>query len=88
MEAGIIAEGAFPKEAIPAGRLNTPAPTILFTKLNVRLAMDASPPFVEEDSSFGRGESSSMSIDADAAAMMIPLLSFLQEDVGDNDKNP
>lgn len=48
--AGIMAEGALPKAEIPAGRLNTPAPTILLTRLKVRPDMDALPP-LDEDSS-------------------------------------
>jgi len=42
--AGRIALGALPKAAIPAGKLKTPEPTILFTKLNISLGMDAVPP--------------------------------------------
>jgi len=33
--AGMIADLASPNAATPAGKLNTPTPTILFTKLNV-----------------------------------------------------
>jgi hypothetical protein len=42
--AGIIADGAFPYVAIPYGKLNTPAPTILLTKLNISLVIVAVPP--------------------------------------------
>jgi len=45
--AGIIADGAFPKAAIPAGRPRIPAPTMLLTRLKVRFVMEALPPPVE-----------------------------------------
>jgi len=41
--AGTIAEGAFPKADIPAGRPRIPAPTMLLTRLKVRFVMDALP---------------------------------------------
>ena len=41
--AGSRAPGAFPKAAMPAGKLNTPAPMILLTKLKISLGMDAVP---------------------------------------------
>ena len=41
--AGKIADGAFPYTATPQGKLNTPAPTILFTKLNTSFGIVAVP---------------------------------------------
>jgi hypothetical protein len=38
-----MAEGALPYAAMPAGKLSTPAPTMLFTRLNISLGMDAVP---------------------------------------------
>jgi len=52
---GMSADRALQKTVIPAGRERTPAPTMDFTRLNVRLVMEALPlpasPVVEEDSS-------------------------------------
>ena len=42
--AGMAAEGALPKFAIPAGKLNTPTPTIALTRLKTSLGMVAVPP--------------------------------------------
>jgi len=42
-EAGITAVGASPNAAIPAGRLSTPAPTILLIRLKVRSDIVAFP---------------------------------------------
>jgi hypothetical protein len=42
--AGISAEGAFPKAAIPAGRLSTPAPTMLLMRFTIDAVMEALPP--------------------------------------------
>ena len=44
--AGMMAEGAFPNAETPAGKLRTPAPTILLTRLNMRADMVPSPPDV------------------------------------------
>ncbi len=60
--AGIIADGAFPNAAIPAGSDNTPAPTILFTRLNVRADIVPSPPELLPSLGF--------SIAAEAAAIL------------------
>ena len=52
---GMSADGALLKTVIPAEREKTPAPTMDFTRLKVRLVMEALPlpasPVVEEDSS-------------------------------------
>eukprot|EP00978_Attheya_sp_CCMP212_P040958 scaffold229254_cov51-Attheya_sp.AAC.2 len=51
-DAGMSADGAFPMAAMPAGRLSTPAPTMLFTRLNTSLGMVAVPlPTPASDSS-------------------------------------
>ena len=42
--AGITADGEFANAAIPDGRLSTPAPTMFFTRLNMRLCIVAVPP--------------------------------------------
>ena len=44
--AGTSAEGALPKAATPYGKLNTPAPTMLLTRLKTRLGMLAVPPLL------------------------------------------
>ena len=44
-----MAEGALPYAAMPAGKLSTPAPTMLFTKLNISLGMDAVPDDDDDD---------------------------------------
>jgi hypothetical protein len=41
--AGSIADGAFPNDAIPYGNVNTPAPTIDLTKLNISFDIVAVP---------------------------------------------
>jgi hypothetical protein len=42
--AGTKALGALPKAAMPAGKPNTPAPTMALTKLKISLGMVAVPP--------------------------------------------
>ena len=41
-----MAVGASEKKAMPLGSERTPAPTMLLAKLNVELAIVASPPFL------------------------------------------
>jgi hypothetical protein len=41
--AGTTADGALPKAAMPLGKVNTPAPTMLLTKLKTSLGMVAVP---------------------------------------------
>mmetsp|Transcript_57359 Transcript_57359/g.139940 ORF Transcript_57359/g.139940 Transcript_57359/m.139940 type:complete len:337 (+) Transcript_57359:680-1690(+) len=43
-DAGIIADGALPNATTPAGKLSTPAPTILLIKLKTSLGIVAVPP--------------------------------------------
>ena len=59
--AGYMAEGALPYAAIPAGKLSTPAPTILLTKLNTSLGIDAVPPPDDDDDDDDVDELSSLS---------------------------
>jgi len=91
--AGYIAEGALPYAAMPAGRLSTPAPTMLFTKLNISLGMDAVPPPDDDDD--GDEELSSTVLHSEVLLLLwrrsedlVPLLLLPRNTVQDlNDNN-
>ena len=70
-----MAEGALPYAAMPAGKLSTPAPTMLFTRLNISLGMDAVPP--PDDGDDGDDELSSTALHSEVLLLvMLMLLSW------------
>ena len=89
-----MAEGALPYAAMPAGKLSTPAPTMLFTRLNISLGMDAVPP--PDDGDDGDDELSSTALHSEVLLLvlswrrtedLVPLLLLPRNTVDGQDLN-